>query len=239
MLPTISFPQASLALAVVASTIGSFVALSPPNQSTNPTPSTGDSIRRLNLAGGHFRAIIFAPLGFLTLHTSSLILLQPQIPPAILRHGAQNGLNIQLVTWSPATSVPLALMILDGIPLRLVSYSSLGKNFTFTLTKPDALKTDGVYHYIQHPGYTGLLIIAACSTALLARIDGVLGCWIPPRWYPTLRVLELVLAPIGISVFMFGIWTRVRQEERMLRAEFGINWENWHARTARFIPWIF
>jgi protein-S-isoprenylcysteine O-methyltransferase Ste14 len=31
---------------------------------------------------------------------------------------------------------------------------------------------------------------------------------------------------------------RVRDEEKMLKEKFGKEWENWHSRTARFIPWI-
>jgi protein-S-isoprenylcysteine O-methyltransferase Ste14 len=42
-----------------------------------------------------------------------------------------------------------------------------------------------------------------------------------------------------ILVWLFGVWTRVRQEERMLRANFGVNWEEWHSKTPRFLPWRF
>jgi protein-S-isoprenylcysteine O-methyltransferase Ste14 len=239
MLSTISFPQASLAITVVASTIGSFVALSPPYQNVEQVPLTGDAIRNLSLTGKHFRIVIFTPHSLLALHTSTLILLHPRIPQTILRYGAQNGLNTQLITWSPSTSIPLALIICAGIPLRLASYASLGKNFTFTLARPNALKTDGMYYYIQHPSYTGLMIIATCSAALLARPDGVLSCWAPPEWYSALRILELVVAPVGLSAFIFALFARVRQEERMLRAEFGTHWEIWHGKTARFIPYFF
>jgi protein-S-isoprenylcysteine O-methyltransferase Ste14 len=32
---------------------------------------------------------------------------------------------------------------------------------------------------------------------------------------------------------------RVRDEEAMLRGKFGREWEGWHRRTKRFIPFVF
>lgn len=234
-----SLPQASLAAAILTSTIGTYIALSPPNVSATSAPSTGDSIRWLNLTHKHATKIILAPFGLLALHASSLAYFHPNVPSIVLRHGAENGLSTDLVTWSAATAVPLALILCAGIPLRLASYSSLGRNFTFALAEPDRLTTTGMYRYVQHPSYTGLLVLAACNVALLCRPDGVLSCWIPPRWYHILRDVEWGLIPVGFSVLMFAMWTRVRQEERLLRTEFGVEWETWHAKTARFIPWLF
>ncbi|KAK3339784.1 hypothetical protein B0T25DRAFT_363434 [Lasiosphaeria hispida] len=232
-----SLPQASLAATIITSTVGTYIALSPPNPSTQSAPSTGDSIRLFTHK--HTTKIAVAPLGLLALHTSSLAYLYPAAPAALLRYGAKNGLNPNLITWSAATAVPLALIICAGIPLRLASYASLGKNFTFTLAEPDRLTTTGLYRYVQHPSYTGLLVLIVCNVALLCRTDGALGCWAPPAWYRVLRVAEWVLAPVGSAGVLFAVWTRVREEERMLRAEFGLGWESWHARTARFIPWLF
>lgn len=198
-------------------------------------------MHRLHLTNKHITNLVSIPLGFLALHTSTLAYLYPNIPPLIIRHGAANGLNSDLVTWSGATTIPLALILCAGIPLRLVSYASLGKNFTFALAEPDSLNTTEVYRYVQHPSYTGIAVLIACHAALLGRADGALACWIPPRWYGALRALEttLLVHVVGVSLLAFAVWTRVRQEERMLRARFGIEWESWHAKTARFIPWIF
>ncbi|KAK8122679.1 prenyl cysteine carboxyl [Apiospora sp. TS-2023a] len=237
MSPT--FSQVSLALAVAASAVGSIIAVTPPNKNTASAPATGDALRSLKLTSLPAVALATAPIGLLALQTTRLVLTYPHIPPGVLGWGAENGLNMRLMTWSPATAIPLALLLGAGIPLRLVAYASLGKNFTFTLSKPDALNTSGIYRYVQHPSYTGILVIAGCVISIFFRLDGPITCWISPRWFPAFRKLVLTLAPIYVSLMAFTMSTRIREEEKMLKAEFGKDWEAWHARTARLIPGIF
>ncbi|KAI0880181.1 uncharacterized protein GGS22DRAFT_193529 [Annulohypoxylon maeteangense] len=237
---SLSPSQGSLAATILVSTLASYAGLSPPNISTKPAPPTGDMMRMLNITSKRTARLGMAPLGFLALHTSSLVLFYPNIPPLFLRYGAANGLNPELVTWSAATSIPLALILCAGVPLRLGAYSSLGKNFTFDLAEPDGLKTDGIYRYVQHPSYTGIMIILVSNVRLLGRVDGALSCWIPPEWYSTLRTLGwALLLPTWLSLTIFGLWTRVKEEESMLKTKFGADWERWHARTARFVPGVF
>ncbi|KAI1130303.1 hypothetical protein F5Y10DRAFT_235819 [Nemania abortiva] len=240
MSPSVSVPQATLAATILASTIGTYLALSPPNPSPETAPPVGgDLLHRLKITNKHANKVSMAPIGLLALHTSSLAYFHPNIPASVLRHGAENSLNTSLITWSPATTVPLALILCAGVPLRLGPYATLGKNFTFALAEPDRLTTTGIYRYVQHPSYTGLVTLIICNLGLVGRIDGALSCWFPPRLFPYFRIMEWVLAPVGVAAFLFAVWTRVRQEERMLRAKFGVEWENWHARTPRFIPWFY
>jgi protein-S-isoprenylcysteine O-methyltransferase Ste14 len=125
-----------------------------------------------------------------------------------------------------------------GIPLRMVSYATLGKNFTFALAEPDSLITTGIYRYLQHPSYTGIFLLVICNTLLLARTDGVLSCWIPISWYRAFRIVGWIITPLFLKLFVYGIWVRVEQEERMLRDKFKIEWEEWHTRTWRVVPGI-
>ncbi|QPC76927.1 hypothetical protein HYE68_007679 [Fusarium pseudograminearum] len=236
--PPISLSQASLAAAILGSVYGNYIALSPPNPSHHAAPSTGDSVRGLLLTKKHSTKVALAPWGLLALQSAALALHYPDIPASVIRHGGENGLNMNLITWSPATVIPLALIFGAGIPLRLIPYASLGKNFTFALKTPDQLKTTGIYQYVQHPSYTGVIILVLSNVALLTRLDGPLSCWIPPQYYNTLYWMLGLMAPCT-AVFFYGTWKRVREEEKMLKAAFGKEWENWHAKTARFIPYIF
>lgn len=237
----IALPQFALASTMCLSLSGTYVALSPPQQAkpvTKSAPSTGDSMRWLRLTEKHSTKVILAPLGLLGLHTSSLALLYHESRPEMILPYILNGLDTNLITWSKATAIPLALILCAGVPLRLGSYVSLGRNFTFALTEPDQLKTTGIYHYLQHPGYTGIAILAVCNVLLLGRTDGILSYWIPWSWHSIVSRLMWGLVPAGLSVIMFGIWTRVKEEERLLQATFGQEWEQWHQKTARFIPWV-
>ncbi|KEY69614.1 hypothetical protein S7711_06240 [Stachybotrys chartarum IBT 7711] len=235
-----SFAQASLAATILASTFGTYVALSPPNPNpkTN-SASTSDSVRGLYLAHEHSTKICLAPIGLLALQTASLAFLYPSIPTNILRYGPQNGFNANVITWSSTTTIPLALILCAGIPLRLVSYASLGKNFTFALAEPDRLTTTGIYRYVQHPSYLGIAILASCNGMLLCRTDGAMSTWAGPQGFRVLQFMAWLFVPLGFSALGVLIWTRVKEEERMLQAKFGKEWERWHKATARFLPGIF
>lgn len=236
--------QASLSAAIAASAIGTCIALSPPNPDPKPTEAAvqpPDFIRWLRLTHKFAVRTALAPFTLLSLHTSALAYHHPNIPTHLLRNAAENGnhLNTSLVTWSPATTVPLALILCAGIPLRLVPYATLGKNFTFVLKKPDRLTTTGVYRYVQHPSYTGLVTLLLSNAALLLRPDGALSSWLPRGLYLAFRKWQWGLVSAAVAILVTGMSVRVREEERMLRAEFGEEWERWHAKTARFIPYIF
>ncbi|KAK0644082.1 hypothetical protein B0T16DRAFT_293294, partial [Cercophora newfieldiana] len=171
--------------------------------------------------------------------TSALAYHHPRIPPSLLRHGATNGLNPRLITWTWTSAVPLFAMLFVGIPLRLTSFSTLGKNFTFGLAEPDQLVTSGIYQYVQHPSYTGLVITVVAHAALTYRIDGGLSCIIPPRWYGFGKRLERFVVPVWVALVVLMISKRVPEEEAMMKGTFGQQWEVWHRQTARFIPGVF
>jgi protein-S-isoprenylcysteine O-methyltransferase Ste14 len=230
--------QASFAAMVLISTILTYTALSPPNIIAKEAPATGDTARALYLTHQHTSKIIMIPLGAAAIHTACLALIYPRLSSKMVGFGLKNGINTRLLRWSPSSLIPMALLLGAGVPLRRVSYATLGYNITFILTQPDQLTTTGIYSYVQHPSYAGLAIVIVCNVALLWRMDGALSCWFPPKAYSICRVAYWVVLPISLSMVALAIWTRVRQEERMLRSEFGFEWEEWHARTARFVPWV-
>ncbi|KAK8024774.1 hypothetical protein PG990_002597 [Apiospora arundinis] len=155
-----------------------------------------------------------------------------------------SDVNPRYLSWNAYTTACLALVLCIGAPVRLSAYSGLGPNFTFQLAKPDRLVTTGIYRYLQHPSYTGLLALVAGLWLLFAQPDGALfGCWLSPaagvrQWcfggYSGVTI-HLVVA----TTVLWKLWQRVIDEEVMLKATFGGEWEAWHKRTKRFIPGIF
>ncbi len=80
--------------------------------------------------------------------------------------------------------------------------------------KKGMLAREGPYAYVRHPQYLGFIII----------MFGFLLQW------PTL--VTLVMFPILTTVYV----RLARREERTVRAEFGTVWDEYAARTPRFIP---
>ncbi|KAI0485008.1 hypothetical protein GGR56DRAFT_681057 [Xylariaceae sp. FL0804] len=162
-------------------------------------------------------------------------------------YGALNGIDPAHFTWSRSTALPLLLILCVGVPLRLGPYAALGQSFTFDLAQPKALVTDGpLYSLVQHPSYVGLLALLLGNALLLGRLrGGVCACWTPPAVYATLKSrragagVEAALATAVLAAVVAAAAARVRDEEAMLHAAFGREWEEWHARTARFIPFVF
>ncbi|KAK1833441.1 isoprenylcysteine carboxyl methyltransferase [Podospora conica] len=214
----------------------------PAPPSSKHTPS--DTISTLALTSPAVITACLAPVGLFSLHAAALACYFPfRIPGRLLGYAAISpiGINPDLISWSAATAVPMAVILCAGVPLRLGPYAALGRNFTFALTRPDRLTTTGIYKYVQHPGYVGVVLTVVGNAALLFRPEGVLCCWVPPRWMEMVvrwKVVQTVMAAGGV-VGAWLLWKRTVEEEKMLRREFGKEWKEWNAKTARFIPGVF
>jgi protein-S-isoprenylcysteine O-methyltransferase Ste14 len=72
---------------------------------------------------------------------------------------------------------------------------------------------------------------------MFLRVDGPLACWLPAgvvRWAGWSTVAGVF---IGLGVEMFR--RRIVDEEGMLKGVFGKEWEDYHRKTKRFIPYVF
>ncbi|KAK2013710.1 isoprenylcysteine carboxyl methyltransferase [Colletotrichum eremochloae] len=154
----------------------------------------------------------------------------------ICRH--PQNINGKLFEWNKYTTICLFLIIGIGAPLRLLAFAQLGGNFTFQLAKPSGLTTTGVYRYIQHPGYTGQVLVLSANLAYLFRWDGVAGCWISQGLEARLNGWGLVCYGMAVLVMARKVSVRVKDEEEMLKKTFGDEWVRWHTRTMRFIPGV-
>lgn len=135
------------------------------------------------------------------------------------------------------TASLVGIVVILGL-LRLGAYSSLGSDFTYELAQPGKLVTSGIYGYVQHPSYTGLMAVWFACLALFWRWDASPGCVVPVAWIDAVPGLRVVCAVVPAVAMVLMVVIRVVQEEQMMRETFGEEWEAWHARTARFIPWV-
>jgi len=150
----------------------------------------------------------------------------------------RRGMNSDLFTWSTQSALLLTAAAFFAM-MRLASYRALGEDFVYQLNKPKGLQTTGIYAWMQHPGYTTVIATWVANVSLLLRPDGVLGCFMPTAVARFGNVFALVHGACWLIWLASVIPPRVKDEEDMLRREFGKEWEVWASKTARFIPGIY
>jgi protein-S-isoprenylcysteine O-methyltransferase Ste14 len=106
-----------------------------------------------------------------------------------------------------------------GGALRLWPVYVLGDRFSglVAIQPGHTLVTTGIYGIIRNPSYLGLLLNSLGWGLAFRSGVGV--------------VLTALLIPPLVA--------RIRAEERLLRAEFGGEYENYCARTWRLVPWLY
>jgi len=111
------------------------------------------------------------------------------------------------------------LLFAAGGALRLWPVFVLGRRFSglVAIQPGHELVTTGVYAKIRNPSYLGLLIsMAGWALAFRSAIGLLLAlCMLPP------------------------LIARMRSEEGLLRAHFGVQYEAYRKRTWRLIPWVY
>ncbi|PYI00530.1 hypothetical protein BO78DRAFT_295680, partial [Aspergillus sclerotiicarbonarius CBS 121057] len=142
------------------------------------------------------------------------------------------NLSPHLFAWTTTTTTLCLLSLVLGASLRLAAFKFLGRNFTFQLSQPDTLVTGGIYRFVQHPSYTGLWLLVAGYLGLIMRRDGAVACTMEASILARLSGWGGWVVGGLVSVLIPFTVMRVRDEEAMLRAQFGQTWERWHARTA-------
>ncbi|KAL4736678.1 hypothetical protein BDV11DRAFT_207418 [Aspergillus similis] len=162
----------------------------------------------------------------------------PLLPPPIQESVCPSGYSPGLLSWSAESTVLVASFLGGGI-LRFLAFHQLQQNFTFAIAKPTKLVKSGLYAYMQHPLYTGaiIMVIGFCPFAL--RTGGVLTCW------STNPVLDLIGKSLIYAdnffytlLLLWIIPRRILQEEELLRKGFGEEWVEYNQSTARLIPWV-
>ena len=112
----------------------------------------------------------------------------------------------------------VALFILGGA-LRIWPVFVLGRRFSglVAIQPGHTLETSGIYGVIRHPSYLGLLINS-------------LGWGLAFRSGVGVLLTALIIPPL---------LTRIRAEEKLLRTEFGAEYDAFCARTWRLIPGLY
>lgn len=112
----------------------------------------------------------------------------------------------------------LALLV-GGFVLMHWAEVALGKQFTTEIRVQEGhqLVTTGLYRWIRHPRYAGVLL-------LVMGISGVFRSWV---------------AVFLTVTFAFVLVLHLRQEEMLLHREFGPEWEEYAERSWRLVPLLY
>lgn len=110
-------------------------------------------------------------------------------------------------------------LFLLGMMIRWTAILSLKKAFTvkIAIVRDHQLKTDGIYRYMRHPSYTGLIIY---YTGLGISLDNLIS----------------ILILIGITTGV--IWMRIKLEEKVLIEHFGSEYLVYQKNTKALFPGI-
>jgi protein-S-isoprenylcysteine O-methyltransferase Ste14 len=131
-------------------------------------------------------------------------------------------------------------LICAGSALRIACYREMGKLFTFDLSikANHRLITTGPYSIVRHPSYTGISLI---SIGLVLSIVSKGG------WFTECGGLASPWTKIPALVWLvwdfskpFLLGYRVTKEDRVLKAEFGAEWDQYAQRTPyRLFPLLY
>jgi len=123
---------------------------------------------------------------------------------------------------SPMESLQVTgvFIFIVGAVIRWVAIVQLGKFFTVDVAKQPLhrIKDDGLYAYVRHPSYTGL-VLEFLGFSLFFN-----------SWYP--------LFIINIPIFIALVY-RMRIEEAMLLNHFGQQYRDYMNSRKRLFPFIF
>lgn len=106
-----------------------------------------------------------------------------------------------------------------GILIRLAALGKIGKQFSayVTLQEDHQLIQTGIYGCVRHPLYLSLLLAGPGFALVFA---------------------SLLVWPI-LAVTVAFVAVRIRQEERLLRTEFGKSHDGYRSRTWALLPFVF
>ena len=143
------------------------------------------------------------------------------------------------ITLTSVSAIGAFLGAAGGL-IRMACHRALGRLFTWEMSVRDGHKlvTGGPYAAVRHPSYTGFALIACGNIILLASKGSYFieaGLWNTVAGRAVGYTMSAYLALLTLTLF-----ARARQEDVMLRKEFGVQWDKWAERTPwRVIPFVY
>jgi len=126
------------------------------------------------------------------------------------------------IATSDSTALRWLGLVLFGIAywLRIESIRAQGPQFScaVAIQEQHRLTTTGPYRWMRHPAYTGVI-------GIIAGLSLVFG--------------NLVAALITTGLVWIWMETRIRDEEKLLLEEFGLEFTRYARQTRKLIPFVY
>jgi protein-S-isoprenylcysteine O-methyltransferase Ste14 len=139
--------------------------------------------------------------------------------PFLAKVGASiSWLRILLIPSSIVVSVVIIVFAVTGLIVAMMARRTLAGNWSRAVAfKEDhELITTGLYHYVRHPIYTGVLLIVLATALSVGTLS----------------------AGIGFAIIVLGIWFKLRAEEELLTKHFPKEYSAYKDRTKALIPYL-
>jgi len=110
-----------------------------------------------------------------------------------------------------------AVLALVSLWLARAAIQTLGREWSLEarVVEGHRLATAGPYRMVRHPIYTAMLGMLVAQGLVVSHWIGLLA---------------------GIAIFTLGTWIRVRSEEKLLRGQFGSEYEEYARRVPAVVP---
>lgn len=127
-------------------------------------------------------------------------------------------LSTPLVPRTPATDALVVVLLTGGLVIAFAARKTLAGNWSGSVTFKEGheLITTGLYRYVRHPIYSGVLLMLLGNVFYVGSLDAFLG-------FPMVTV---------------GFWEKLRQEEELLTSHFATEYPAYKQRTKALIPFV-
>ncbi len=137
----------------------------------------------------------------------------------LVRFGIPIGtLGIIVFQHTLVQNIFVVILLIVGLVIAILARRTLAGNWSgqVALKRDHELITTGLYQYVRHPIYTGMLMMIL-GTALS---QGTLG------------------AVIGFLIILLGIFFKLRDEEALMTEHFAEAYASYKQRTKMLIPFV-
>lgn len=139
----------------------------------------------------------------------------------LLRHffGAHLGFLFQNIITFPLPIEEIGIGVLAiGLAIALYARYSLGRNWSgrVSFQKDQELVTSGLYAYIRHPIYLGIMLMGA----------------------GTLAIVNFSFVVIGTILVAISFFQRIKKEEELMTKHFPKEYAEYQRRTKKLIPFV-